>query len=437
MATKIWRGDSPAIAQVDILTIGGTLEVGDLLIATINGKAFSHSATSTTLATAATAFAAAWNALSASAYPEFAEITAAATSGGALTLTADTAGKPFTVTASTTESNGGAADSQTFARTASVANSGPNCADVTTNWSGGTPVDGDDVVIGAGSSSILYGLDLSSVTPASISISQGFTGKIGLPEVNKDLATSPYYEYRETYLKFGNSGDATNIAVSIGSGDGSGSQRLKLDTGSSQATINVLNSGSPESTGAKAIYWKGTHASNSLTVSKGSIGVAALAGESATLLTLNVGYKTNVAGDCDVLLGSGVTLTDATIKQSGGSLTTNSATSGTATITQTDGKLTLNSGGQVGLSVLGGECIYNSTGTLGGAPVVSGNGHLNFSQDLRSKAVTNAVEVYGPNARVSDPFKTVATLVLDLNQTANSANLSIGSNLRITRGAVA
>jgi len=62
---------------------------------------------------------------------------------------------------------------------------------------------------------------------------------------------------------------------------------------------------------------------------------------------------------------------------------------------------------------------------------------LNFSQDLRSKAVTNAVEVYGPNARVSDPFKTVATLVLDLNQTANSANLSIGSNLRITRGAVA
>lgn len=433
MATKIWRGDSPAVAQVVTLTVGGTIEATDIFIMTINGKSLSVVAGSTTAADVATAIATAWNALSAAAYPEFAEITAAATSGGALTLTADTAGKPFTVSLTTTETGGGAADSQTFGQSTTTACSGPNHADVAANWSGGAPATGDDVVIDDTASDILYGLDLASVTPATITIGPRFTGKIGLPVVNVDNANGRYYEYRETYLKFGNSGDATNTAVRINSP----SQRMKLNTGTGQATISVTQTGQPLANGDRVLYWKGTHASNSLTVSKGNVGVAALAGESATLLTLNVGYQQSVTGDSLVLCGSGVTLADATIKQSGGELTLNSATSGTATITLTNGKLTIQSGGQVGLTVNGGECVYNSTGTLGGAPTVSGDGHLNFSQSLAAKTVTNAVEVYGPNAKVSDPNKTVATLVLDLNQTKNSGNIDIGTNFRLTRGAVA
>lgn len=437
MATKIWRGDSPAVAQVVTVTVGGTIETTDIFKMTINGKTLSVVGGSATAATVATTIAAAWNALSSTAYPEFAEITAAATSGGAFTLTADTAGKPFTVSLETTETGGGAADDQTFGQSTTTACSGPNHADVSANWDGGTPVDGDDVVIGPGSSSILYGLDLATVTPASIRIHQGFTGKIGLARVNKDLPSAPYYEYRETYLKFGDSGDATNIAITIGEGEGSGSSRIKLNTGTSQATLSVLNTGQAETTGDQVFYWKGTHASNSISVSKGNVGVASLPGETATLLTLNVGYRQNVAGDSNVVCGTGVTLTDATIKQSGGNLSLNSATSGSATITILDGKLTLQSGGHVGLSIQGGEVVYNSTGTLGGNPSVSGQGHLNFSQDLRAKTVTNPVEVYGPNAKVSDPNKSVSSLVLDLNQTANTANMVIGTNLRITRGSVA
>ncbi len=128
MATKIWRGDSPAIAQVDTLAIGGTIEVGDKFTVTINGKSMTYIATSTTAATCATGFVTQWNALSSTAYPEFAEITAAEGVTGSLTLTADTAGKPFTISVATTESNGDAADAQTFTRTATTANSGPNCA---------------------------------------------------------------------------------------------------------------------------------------------------------------------------------------------------------------------------------------------------------------------------------------------------------------------
>lgn len=433
MATKIWRGDSPAIAQVDTLTIGGTIEVGDKFTVTINGKSMTYIATSTTAATCATGFVTQWNALSSTAYPEFAEITAAEGVTGNLTLTADTAGKPFTISVATTESNGDAADSQTFTRTATTANSGPNCADVTTNWNGGTPVDGDDVVVDDSSVSLLYGLDLSTVTPASITIGPRFTGEIGLRPVNKDNANGSYSEYRETYLKLCDSGDATNTTVAINTS----SRLVKLNTNAGQVTVNVSGTGQPSTNGERSLYWKGTHASNSLTVSKGIVGVAVLSGETATVLTLNVGYRLSVAGDADVLLGSGVTLTNATIVQSGGRLETNSATTGTATITQSNGTLVLQSGGQLGLSILGGECIYNSTGTLGGAPVVSGSGHLNFSQDLRAKTVTNPIDVFGKFAKVSDPNKSVGTLVVDLNQTGNSENINLGTNLRITRGAVA
>lgn len=434
MATKIWRGDAPAVAQVDTLTVGGTIEADDVFNMTINGKTLSVVGGSTTAATVATNIATAWNALSAAVYPEFAEITAAATSGGALTLTADTAGKPFTVTVETTETGGGAADSQTFGRSATTANSGPNCADVSANWSGGTPVDGDDVVIDESSSSLLYGLDLSTVTPASITIGPKFTGEIGLPVVNEDNANGNYYEYRDTYLTFCDAGDTTNTAIAIDTV----SRLIKLSTNDGQATIVVSETGQPLANGDRSLYWKGSHTSNSLTVSKGNVGVAALPGETAALAALNVGYQQSVQGDANVLCGSGVSFgSSAAIKQSGGNLELNSATTSSATITQTNGTLIVQSGGQVGLSVLGGKCVYNSTGTLGGAPVVSGDGHLDFSQDLRVKTVTNPIEVYGKSAKVSDPHKVVSSLVLDLNQTENTANLIIGSNIRITRGATA
>lgn len=434
MATKIWRGDAPAVAQVDLLTVAGTIETDDVFNMTINGKTLSVVGGSTDAATVADNIVAAWNLLSSTVYPEFAEITAAATSGGALTLTADTPGKPFTVTVETTEAGGGAADDQTFGKTSTTANSGPNCADVAANWDGGLPTDGDDVVIDESSSSILYGLDLSTITPASITIGQGFTGRIGLPVVNVDNANGNYYEYRDAYLIFCDSGDATNTAVYINTA----SRLIKLSTNDGQATIVVSETGQPLVNGDRSLYWKGSHTSNSLTVSKGNVGVAALPGETAALAALNVGYQQSVQGDADVLCGSGVSFgTSAAIKQSGGNLELNSATTSSATTTLTNGTLTIQSGGQVGLSVAGGKCVYNSTGTLGGNPVVSGEGHLDFSQDLRAKTVTNPIEVYGRQAKVSDPHKVVSSLVLDLNQTENTANLILGSNIRVTRGATA
>lgn len=435
MATIRWKGDAAPVAQVTKWTFGGTWEADDVVLLTIGSKSVSVTAGSTTITAIIDTIVAAWNALSASLYPEFAELTASR-SGNDLRLTADTAGKPFTVTITTTESGGGSADSQTIgSATAVTANSGPNDASIAANWSGGAlPADGDTIVFDQGSSDVLYGLDLNTLTPAAIIIDAGYSGKIGLPPVNADAGTNrAYYEYRDQYLRIGNAADLQAIAITVRGGGG----RLKINTGDAQATLLVQNTATSEDADVPTLLFRGTHASNSITVAKGSVGVAFYQGETSTLATVNVGYTQNPAGDSVIKLGSGVTLTNAAIAQSGGTLDLNSATSGSATITQTDGELNILSGGHVGLTIRGGVCNYNSTGTLGGNPVVAGSGHLTFAGDLRAKTVTNPIEVYGPNAKVSDPNKVVSALVLDLNETANNANILIGQNIRLTRGAVA
>lgn len=102
MATKIFRGDAPAVAQVTHIT-PTAVEIGDIFTLTINQKSISYTAAAATVGDVVAGLVAAWNA---STIPEFAEITASAGSGYVI-LTADTPGKPFTVTASTTNTGTG------------------------------------------------------------------------------------------------------------------------------------------------------------------------------------------------------------------------------------------------------------------------------------------------------------------------------------------
>ena len=388
---------------------------------TIGSKTYEFTVGSTTISAITVAVAAAWNALSATLYPEFAEITASS-SATTIILTADTPGRPFTITVTTVELGGGASDSQTVTPAATTANSGPYNWDTAANWStGAVPVDGDSVRIDSGSD-IRYGFPGATIEPASITILQSYTGKIGLLPTNKDASTQ-YPEYRPQYLLVG------PVLLTIGEGPGDGSGRIKIDTGTDPVVVRILNTGQSEDPARGAVILKGSEATNQYHIQNGYVELAPYLGEDADVSVLTV------ANDAVVNVGSGVTLTDSTITQSGGSLTLNSASSGTSPITLNEGTLTLNgTGGHVDLTVRGGTCVYNSTGTLGGNPRVEGRGHLDFSQDLRSRAVTNPIEVFGENAKVSDPYKTVATLVLDLNGTENNANLRIGRNIRVTRG---
>lgn len=412
MSTLTWRGDAPAIAQVDTLTVGGTIEADDVFKMTINGKTLNVVAGSTVASTVATTIATAWNACP---IPEFKEITALATTGGALTLTADAAGKPFTVTVATTEAGGGAADAQTFTRASTVASSGPNDWSTAANWSGGVlPANGDSVVLENSKSDILYGLDQSAVTLASLSVSQTFLATVGLPRTN----AGGYVEYRPQYLRIG----ATTCTLGVGNGQGSG--RIKIDFYSIQTTCAVLNSGSAAETGVPSILLKGTHASNVLNLTKGSVGVAFFAGETATLATVNCGYLSNVNGDSNLTLGGGVTLT--TVKQSGGAIV---AASNITTLTQYAGTLTLQGTATIDTATIEGTLFDQSTGTFTTLTVL---GKYDRRQSMAAKTCTNVTLYRG--AEWHDPFHAVTLTngIVLAQATPGEVTLDIAPNLTLS-----
>ena len=121
----------------------------------------------------------------------------------------------------------------------------------------------------------------------------------------RDNVEAEYYEYRQGPLAIG----ATSIV--IGEGEGAGSSRLRIDTGSVQTTLKVLSSGFGEEQDRAAVRWTGSHASNQVHVYRGEVGIAPESGETATVNKLILGYVDNETSDSNVYVGSGVTIGSA------------------------------------------------------------------------------------------------------------------------------
>lgn len=121
-------------------------------------------------------------------------------------------------------------------------------------------------------------------------------------------------EYRSTYLQIG----ATSIV--IGAGEGSGSGRLKIDTGGVQTALRIVDTGGSIDPDSPAFQWKGDHASNTLEQVNGDVGVALQSMETATLASIK-----QRAGTLE--LGRGVTVSGV-IDKTGGILIANEANSG-------------------------------------------------------------------------------------------------------------
>jgi len=434
MATVKWRGDAPKVKQVQAWVFAGTWENDDLVWVKIGTKMVRVTTGSTVIATLIDTLV---TALNASTYPEFAEITWSRSSS-TLLGTADTDGVAFSATAYSSEANGADADAQTIdgvatstltasgsAGNATTANSGPNDWSVAANWSGGAvPVNSDDVIIENSSVDILYGFAQSAVTLTSLSVMASYTGKIGLPALNGTVgSTTSYFEYRSTYLAIG----ATTINIGLGPGQGSG--RIKINTGSVQTLVNVYQTGQPAETGVESFLFIGTHASNAVNVNRGSVGIAVLSGEVATVLTLNVGYLVDVLGDAKVRCGLGVTL--GTVVKAGGNLETRCAFT---TGTQTGGTWTHGAGAVTTLNVDSGTLNYDSTGTCTTANVAKGT--LTFARDMRSKTVTTCNLFSG--ATLLDPNRIVTfTNPVVLNRCSIpevTLNLGLHIKLAVTAG---
>lgn len=400
MATKRWTGNAAAVAQVTGYLFGGTWEATDIVNLTIGTKTVAVVTGSTVIATIIDTIVTAWAALSSTVYPEFAEITASR-STSTLVLTANTAGKPFTVTVSTTETGGGAADDQTIdagttsTGTDSTASSGPNHWDTIGNWDTNTlPVDGDAVVIENSSISILYGISQAGIDLASLTIPASYTGFIGLPDYNAD--GSPYYEYRTRYLTLG-----TATLVTIGRGGGAGSGRLKLTLGTNASTVTCEGTGSPASGELYSLIITGSHASNVLNATKGVIGLATESATTAQFPVIRVGNQGSASTDVVLTCGAGCTL--GAITQTGGVVTVES---NVTTWTKTGGSSTVLAAATIGtLTADGGTHFHRSSGTMTTATFRGQGTTLDCTQDLRGRTITNSTFTGGGNFQ--DPAKTI------------------------------
>jgi hypothetical protein len=413
--THVWNGDALPVAQVDSFT-PANVETTDIFTLTCNGRSVSFTATAATVANVTAGLTTAWNA---STEVEHTELTASDQTTY-MDLTSDTAGVPFTVTASTTD--GGGTDDQTLTRAAVTANAGPNVWAADNFDSGTLPANTDTVIFENSNVDCLYGLDQNAVTLTLLTIRQSYTGKIGLPRTN---ATNSYVEYRDTFLKI------SATTVDIGEGEGNGSGRIKVNVGSNQTAVNIYNQGTRAETGIPCVLWQGTHASNTFNLVKGDAGVAFFGGETSTIATLQVGYISNQSSDSELLCGSGTTLTTVTVN--GGEVDLDS---NVTTLNQTAGDVTLRSAATVTTWNLdGGTAYHASTGTLTTLNV-GGGAIFDCRRSLGARTITNANLYQG--ATINDPMKTVTfTNGLDLVRCSpGDVTLDIGEHQTLTPSAI-
>ena len=181
--------------------------------------------------------------------------------------------------------------------------------------------------------------------------------------------------------------------------------------------MTVRQTGSSPEAGLPALLWKGAHASNSLRVLRGEVGVAYYGGESATVPVLDVG------GEGRVVTGAGVVLT--TVRLTGGAAL--ETRSGATTITLDGGRLVVLAGNVTTLTVDSGEVAYKGTGVIG--TLNAGNeAVIDFSQDTRPRTVTTT-NVYA-GAALNDPLATVTWTnpILLVRTNLSRVRLDLGEN---------
>lgn len=427
MATRRFLGQADKVAQVSTGSIDSVdaTPSNNTFTVTIGGVSVSV-AGDTDVNTTATNLRAALNA---STHPYFAAATWSGT-GGNIVGTADVAGVPFVP--ALTKSGAGTGTVTDFAAT--TASAGPNDWSTAANWSGAAvPVNGDTVIIENTSTPILWGLDQSAVTLAELRILQSYTGMIGLNPLHfltnvsgiNETVTTLKAEYRETYLKVG--ATLLNIGQFVGGGSApAGASRLKINVGSVQTAATVHNTATASAdSGMQPCRIIGTHASNTLTVYAGIVGVATADGsEVATIATIAQRGGT-------LTLAAGVTW--STVYKSGGHLVVRSASttgaiynnggtldvdvaSGTIGTIQTVGNAVLNGGFVLpALDVAGGVTYCNTTGTVGATSFVIENGATaDFSQSNVARTVAGLT--FGSNGGVLVADANVVTFTTGLPQ---------------------
>lgn len=484
MATNIYMGSTVAVAQIDTATPANVV-IDDVFTLTLtddldNTAAVSFTATAATVANVTAGLTAAWNA---STDPLLTGITAS-DSTTHVTLTADTAGVPFSVAATCTGSahnevqeliitggtpesgkfslnyagqdtgntldynataaevdtalealsNIGAGDvacafgpmpgtaititftgalagtdvalitggagtldagspsisestkgspADTHTRAASTASKGPNDYGVADNWSlGAIPVATNDVIIPAGASAILYGLNQSAVQLASFTQEEGHANAIGRWAQGGHTAMT-LYPLRIDIA------DGTTPLILRGSGS-----LAAFDLGTAAVPVVSEHTGSPSATGRNAVYVKGS-AITTVQNRSGTTGVADHPGDTATVST---GFDVT-AGVLTV--GSGCTVSGTTLRMHGGTVY---AYASIPTIHVDDGSFYQEAGTWTTAYVRG--TVYTNGVTTYATTTLYPSGVLDNRGNLAAKTLTNltmydGASLYDPSGRIT------------------------------------
>ncbi|TWT58871.1 hypothetical protein KOR42_22580 [Thalassoglobus neptunius] len=325
---------------------------------------------------------------------------------GNMTVTGSDGG-PYTFTAAGSLSGQDLADpvaenklltgtaSPTATVTETTASTGPEHVDEPLNYSTGSlPSNSDTLVLTNSNRSMRYGLDaLASVTLAELIIHSSYTGEIGLPVYDAD---GEYFQYR------GRSFEVGATVVSIGEGDGPGSSLMRLDLKAVQSTINVFNTGSPANDGEKALVLFGTHASNVLNVTKGSVEVAPTEGSSSTLATVRTGFLEDQESDVDLRMNAGVTLTNLYL--SGGQVEIHSDTT---VLEAHNTNVLLIEGGHADIDLFNSVLDWRTTDEV--TNLTAKDSVVDCSKDPRQKDFNsgNVIELFGSSTELRDPLGTL------------------------------
>jgi len=366
VALNRWQAKAQKTPQVNTVT-PANVGVGNSFVLTINGKSETFVATAATVANVTAGLPPLWNG---SDEGEMDEATAVDNTTNIL-ITADTPGTPFTQTSSAT---GGTAALTTSTTTANIS---PNDINNATNWTDGIPTANDDLILDEGDTEqgLWWNLGaLTGLTMTSMTRRRGFAGRVGLDEYNA-TGTNVYFEYRATELAVG----ATTVLIEQPGTDGVG--HIKWNGEAVQTALTILGDG-PSGLEEERMWFRGTHVSNVVNVVNGSLAIAPMQGQAATVATLRLDNAT-------VRCGSGVTLTTI-VSDEGSILEVNSSVT---TLTQNgDGGIAyfkkaaaLTTG-----TINRGTLVWQSTGTI--TTLTPGVGAiLDFSQGTGPVTITNQV----------------------------------------------
>jgi hypothetical protein len=401
MAINRFLGTATVQAQVDTFTPGGTIESDDIFILTVTGfdgstEVVSAAAGGTGVSDVTAALETAWN----SASGTIIDTLTIADNTTDVTLTANAAGVAFKVTPSTTEAGGGAADDQTFTRAATVANGGPSDWQDANNWSLGTvpgeDAGGDDtenVYVEDSDIGILYGLNNTGATYflQSLHMVRTHTGPTG-----HNGATGLVGDYLQV--------ETANLFVGelFSTGTASGSGRIKINTGATQAcdTIVYFTSNPSDQNKTAFRYLSGNASSNIKEIRVGSVGVAAQTGETTTIGDILVSFETSIGTDAKLEIGAGVTMTN--LDCVGGETQLKCAAT---TVECKGGTLTTSGTGAISTSTIdGGEFRPASSGLITTCNLESGTVDFTISAEARTVTTLNH---NGGNLKYDSAFLTI------------------------------